>query len=182
VDAFTTGIGAGWTWSNEVASAWRVDAQGWLEIDSQESPPMHNLLLRDFPGTSFDVKVRLRFPPTSSGFAGLVLMGDDPDTRLEIGWAKQGLSATQYKDGNLVSGTAMYARDLHVPADRDIRLLVEVADGRYHVQYYDQKYAQYLEFSSKADLDPTYTRIGLTAYRVGPGGAGTAAFDSIEFY
>ena len=63
--------------------AWRITPAGWLEIDSQESPPKHNLLLRDVPGTSYQVKVRLRFPATAAGFAGIVLTGDDPETWLD---------------------------------------------------------------------------------------------------
>jgi hypothetical protein len=182
VDDFTGGIGAGWTWTNEVPDAWRVDAQGWLEIDSAESPPMHNLLLRDVPGTSFNVKVRLRFPATASGFAGLVLIGDDPGDWLEYGWYKGGLRAYEYKNGSMVSGAMMYNRDVHAPADRDVRLILTVDGSSFRVQYYDRQEAQYLDWGPpESVVTGSYTHVGLITYR-NTGAAGTAAFDSFEIY
>jgi hypothetical protein len=183
VDDFTAGVGAGWSWTNESVEARRTSPEGWLEIDSQESPPMHNVLLRDAPGTSYNVRLRLRFPATAAGFAGLVLMDDDPETRLEFGWTKEGLSTNEYKDGSLTAGAMMYTRDLNVSANRDIRLVLKVSDGGYRAQYYDREAAQYLGFGAGGDdLGSTFTHVGLMVYRNGAGGAGTAAFDSIEIY
>jgi hypothetical protein len=159
-----------------------VDAQGWLEIDSQESPPLHNVLLRDVPGPSYNLKVRLRFSPNASGFAGIVLMGDDPDTRLEYGWTKKGLSANQYKNGSLVSGAMMYTRDVGAPADRDVRLILLVDGTSFRVRYFDRSNGTYLDWGPpESVLTATYTRVGLMTYR-NTGAAGTAAFDSVEFY
>lgn len=181
-DDFTKGISGGWAWTNEDPSGWRVDTQGWLEIDAQEGPPVTNILLRDAPGTSYKVKVRLRFPTTASGFAGLVLMGDDPDTRLEFGWAKDGLTTRQYEHGASVDEALMYTKDVNVAADRDIQLILSVDGSRYKAQYYDQKSGQYMSFGLVADSKTPFTRVGLTAYRTGVGLPATAAFDSIVFY
>jgi hypothetical protein len=182
LDDFTTGLGAGWSWTNESAGAWRISPAGWLEIDSQESPPKHNLLLRDVPGTSYQVKVRLRFPATASGFAGLVLMGEDPETWLEFGLTKEGLSVNEYAGGNLVAGSMMYTRDLHVAPGRDIRLILAVDGDSYVPKYYDRKYDQYFDLGPAAEIfKATYTRVGLMVYRT-TGAGGTAAFDSVEIY
>jgi hypothetical protein len=182
LDEFTSGVGAGWAWTNEDKSRWRVTPQGWLEIDSQESPPMHNVLLRDVPGTSYEVKVRLRFPAKTAGFAGLVLMGDDPGTWLEFGLTDEGLSANEYRDGSLVAGTMMYTRDLNVAADRDIRLILTVTGDDYRTRYYNRKYDQFFDLGpERSAFQSTYTRVGLMTYRT-TGAAGTAAFDSVEIY
>lgn len=182
LDEFTTDVGAGWSWTNENRDAWRVNPKGWLEIDSQESPPMHNLLLRDAPGTSYEVKLRLRFPATAAGFAGLVLTGDDPGTWLEFGWTKDGLSVNEYRDESIVAGTMMYTRDLHVPANRDVRLILTVDDDKYRTKYFDPEYDQYVDLGPEMSLfKSTYTQVGLLTYR-SEGAAATAAFDSIEIY
>lgn len=182
VDDFTGGLGSGWTWTNEDASAWQTSPQGWLQIDTQESPPMRNILLRDAPGASYKVTVRFRFPPTASGFAGVVLMGADPETRLEYGWTKEGLIAAQYDGGSVSESTLMYPRDVHAAADRDIQLTLEVSSGGYRAQYYDSKYRQFVDFGTGVDLDPGFTQVGLIAYRTGGGGAATADFDRITIY
>lgn len=182
VDDFTSGIGPGWTWTNEDTSAWRTSPRGWLQIDTQESPPMRNLLLRDTPGASYKVTLRFRFPPTASGFAGVVLMGADPETRLEYGWTKEGLIAAQYDGGSVSASTLMYPRDVHAAADRDIQLTLEVSNGGYRAQYYDSKYRQFVDFGTGVDLDPGFTQVGLIAYRTGGGGAATADFDRITIY
>ena len=182
VDDFTTGIGAGWTWTNEDPATWRTSPQGWLQIDTQESPPMRNILLRDVPGTSYKVKVRLRFPPTASGFAGVVLMGDDPDTRMEYGWAEQGLTTAQYEGGTLGASTLIYPRDLHSAADRDIQLILEVSDGSFRAKYYDREYRQFVDFGTGVDLSPTFTHVGLIAYQSEGSGGATADFDRITVY
>ena len=182
VDDFTTGLGAGWAWTNENADAWRISPKGWLEVESQESPPMHNLLLREVPGTSYEVKLRLRFPATAAGFAGLVLMGDDPGTWLEFGLTDEGLSANEYRDDSIVAGTMMYTRDIHLPADREVRLILTVDDDRYRTRYFDPEYDQYVDLGPEISLfKSTYTRVGLMTYR-SEGVVGTAAFDSIEIY
>lgn len=182
LDEFTTDLGAGWAWTNENADAWRITPKGWLEVDSQESPPMHNLLLRDVPGTSYEVKLRLRFPATAAGFAGLVLMGDDPGTWLEFGLTEEGLSANEYRDDSIVAGTMMYTRDIHLPADREVRLILTVDDDRYRTRYFDPEYDQYIDLGPEISLfKSTYTRVGLVTYR-SEGAVGTAAFDSIEIY
>jgi hypothetical protein len=182
LDEFTQGIGTGWAWTNENKDAWRITPAGWLEIDSQESPPKHNLLLRDVPGTSYQVKVRLRFPATAAGFAGIVLTGDDPETWLEFGLTTDGLSANEYKGGSLVSGATMYTKDLHVGANRDIRLVLAVDGTGYTAKYYDREYDQYVDFGPESEtFESTYTRVGLLVYRTTGAGA-TAAFDSVEIY
>jgi hypothetical protein len=182
LDEFTAGVGAGWTWTNEDKGRWRVTPQGWLEIDSQESPPKHNLLLRDVPGSAYEVKVRLRFPATAAGFAGLVLTGDDPETWLEFGLTDEGLSLNEYQGGRLVVGAMMYTRDLHVAANRDIRLILAVDGDRYMPKYYDREYDSYTDFGPDQEtFKSTYTRVGLLVYR-STGAAGTAAFDSVEIY
>jgi hypothetical protein len=182
VDEFTTAVGPGWSWTNEDKSTWRVTPQGWLEIDSQESPPMSNILLRDAPGTSYKVKVRLRFPATASGFAGLVLMGDDPDSRLEYGWTKHGLTTRQYKDGQSVDEGWMETKYAHVAADREIVLILSVDGGSFKVQYYDRKYDQFMDFGNMDDAETPFTRVGVTAYQTDAGPSATAAFDSIQFF
>jgi hypothetical protein len=182
LDEFTTALGAGWSWTNENAGAWRISPTGWLEIDSQESPPKHNLLLRDVPGASYQIKVRLRFPATAAGFAGLVLMGDDPETWLEFGLTDEGLSLNEYTNGRLVVGSMMYTRDLHVAANRDIRLILAVDGDHYLPKYYDREYDSYTDFGPEQEtFKSTYTRVGLMVYR-STGAAGTAAFDSLEIY
>ncbi|HEX2894554.1 MAG TPA: toll/interleukin-1 receptor domain-containing protein [Marmoricola sp.] len=181
-DDFTTGLGAGWTWTNEDATAWRTTPQGWLEIDSQESPPMHNLLLRDAPGSAYEIKVHLRFPSTAGGFAGLLLMGDDPGTWLEYGLTRKGLSENEYANGSIVTGAETDSRYLELPADRDIRLILAVDGRSYRIKYYDRKSDQYLDWTPPNSLlNATYSRIGLAAYR-NTGAAGTASFDSFEVY
>jgi hypothetical protein len=182
VDDFTTAVDPSWTWTNEDKNTWRVTPQGWLEIDTQESPPRHNLLLRDVPGTAYNVKVRLRFSPKASGFAGIVLAGDDPDNWFEYGWNEEGLSATEYKNGSLVSGATIRTPDVGAPANRDIRLILSVDGSSYQMQYFDSQQDMYLDWGPpESVLFAPYTRVGLMTYR-NTGAAGTAAFDSIEFY
>lgn len=182
LDDFTAAVDPSWAWTNEDKNAWRVSPGGWLEIESQESPPLHNLLLRDVPGASYNIKVRLRFPPDASGFAGIVLTGDDPGAWLEFGLTEEGLSANEYRDESIVTGTMMYARDLHIPANRDVRLILTVDDDSYRTKYFDPEYDQYLDLGPEVSLfKSTYTQVGLMTYR-SEGAAGTAVFDSIEIY
>jgi hypothetical protein len=180
-DDFTKALGAGWTWQTEDTSAWRISPEGWLEIDAQESPPFHNVLLRDVPGSAYKVKLRLRFPETASGFAGLVLMGDDSESRLQFGWSSKGLEVDQYRDGNLTAGTEIDNKDLHVTPGRDSRLFLDVSGGIYRARYLDPSDGSYWDIET-GDVDPTFTHLGLITYRTGAGGVGTAGFDRIESY
>jgi hypothetical protein len=180
-DEFTNAVGVGWTWQAEDPTAWRVSSGGWLEIDPQASPPFHNVLLRNAPGASYKVKLRLRFPSTVNGFAGLVLTGDDPESRLQFGWIREGLQVEEYHDGNIVAGTRIDNKDLHVTAGRSSELFLEVSGGVYRARYLDPSDGSFWDVSTD-DLDPEFTHIGLMAYRMGAGGTAPAAFDRIEFY
>lgn len=180
-DAFTQGVGAGWTWQSEDASAWRVTRRGWLEIDAQSSPPFHNILLRDAPGTSYKVKLRLRFPDTVPGFAGLVLMGDDPGSRLQFGWSSKGLEVDEFHDGNMTAGTQIANVDLHVAPGRTSELFLEVGGGIFRARYLDPSDGSFWDIETGA-LDPAFTRLGLMTYRTAAGRGGVAGFDRIETY
>jgi hypothetical protein len=180
-DGFTGAVGSGWTWQNEDPTSWRVTPKGWLEIDPQSSPPFHNLLLRDAPGATYKVKLRLRLPPTTNGFAGLVLTADDPETRLQFGWGQEGLEVDEYRDGNITAGVRLDNKDLHVTADRTSELFLEISGGIYRARYLDPSDGSYWDVNTGA-LDPAFTHVGLIAYRTGAGGTAAAGFDRIEFY
>jgi hypothetical protein len=179
-DEFSKSVDPSWTWESEDPAAWRVSADGWLQIDAQQGPPFRNLLLRTAPSGSYSVKVRLRFPASASGFAGLVFTGDNPDTRLQFGWTQKGLSATDYKDGNIVADSIMKTADLPVSKNRDALLVLEVKDGLYRTRYYNPGEDSYWDMGT-ARLDPAYTRVGLLVYSKN-GATITAGFDSFAIF
>ena len=180
VDDFTTGVDPGWTWTNEDPKAWRTTPQGWLEVDAQASPPMHNVLLRDAPGTTYKIRLRLRYPASTPGFAGIVLTGNDPESRLQFGWTETGLGDFVYRDGNLAAGGEIATKDMDTDKARDAVLVLEVSGGVYHARYLNPETGENWDLSV-GDVDPSFTRLGVIAYGTASR-AGTAAFDSFEIY
>ena len=179
-EEFTKAVDPSWTWLNENKAAWRVSDKGWLEIDAQQAPPYRNVLLRAVPKGSYSIRVDLKFPAGASGFAGLVVTGADPDSRLQFGWTKTALSATEYKDGSIVTDSQMLTSDLPVSTSRDAQLLFEVKDGMYVTKYYNPEIDSYFDMGTTR-LDPTYTKVGLMVYSTS-GATVTASFDRFEIF
>jgi hypothetical protein len=179
-DEFTGAVDPSWTWLNEKAGAWKVTPQGTLEIIGQQAPPFRNVLLRAAPTGSYSVKLNLTFPTKGAGFTGLVLTGDDPDTRLQFGWTETALVTLTYTNGTVVDDNEMMTADLPVKPGGDAQLLLEVKDGLYVTKIYDPKYDTWYDMGT-GRLDPAFTRLGLLAYAKSSSTV-TGSFDRFEIF
>jgi hypothetical protein len=179
-DEFTGAVDPSWTWVNEKPGAWKVTAQGKLEIIGQQPPPYRNVLVRAAPTGSYSVKLNLTFPAKGKGFTGLVVMGNDPNTRLQFGWTDTALVTLTYKDGSIDNDNEMMTADLPVKPGGEAQLLFEVKDGLYTTKIYDPKYDTWLDMGT-GRLDPAFTKVGLLVYSKA-GAAVTASFDRIEIF
>ncbi|TQM64257.1 toll/interleukin-1 receptor domain-containing protein [Humibacillus xanthopallidus] len=178
-DEFTGSVDKSWTWVNEKPEAWKVTAQGTLEIVGQQPPPFRNVLVRTAPTGSYSVKLNLTFPTKGKGFTGLVLTGKDPDTRLQFGWTETALVTQTFTNGDIADDSEMMTADLPVKPGGDAQLLLEVRAGLYITSIYDPKYDTWYDMGT-GHLDPGFTRLGLLVYS--KTGAVTGTFDRFEIF
>jgi TIR domain/Beta xylosidase C-terminal Concanavalin A-like domain len=181
VDEFEGTLAKGWAWVEEDPTAWAV-SDGELRIDLQTSPPLRNVLLREMPSGDVAVTTQLDFDPevsdqASSGgpsqFAGLVLTGDDPDTRLEFCWTSDGLSLMSWVDGAIRDGSQITADQFTKDEWIGAELTLQVRSGYYTAVFSSQTSPDW-EIDTKK-LDPSFDRVGLIASTTEQPG-GTAAF------
>ena len=182
VDEFDGTLGEGWTWQDEDPQAWAI-ADGALRIDLQTSPPLRNVLLREMPSGDFTVTTQIDFNPQASDqpssgsptqFAGLVLTGDDPDTRLEFCWTSDGLSLMSWADGTMRDGSQItadqFTKDEWIGAELSIR----VRSG-YYTAVFSSRTNPDWEIDTKT-LDSSFRRVGLIASTTEEAGGESAAF------
>lgn len=91
VDQFSGGVGEGWQWLRENASAWDTDVTpGFLRLLTEQGSlwgtggvPARNVLLRQAPGGNFSIMTKMTFIPSSiTQQLGLMLYSND-DTFLQ---------------------------------------------------------------------------------------------------
>ncbi|EWT01980.1 hypothetical protein N865_20480 [Intrasporangium oryzae NRRL B-24470] len=179
-DEFTKTVDPSWTWLNEKPGAWKVTAPGRLEIVGQQPPPYRNVLLRTAPTGSYSIRLDLALPAAGAGFAGLVLMGDDPSTRLQFGWTEKALLTMTYHNGNIEDDQEMLTADLPVKPGHDAQLLFELKNGSYVTKIYYPAYDTYYDMG-QGRLDPSFTKVGLLVYSKA-GATVTGSFDRFEIY
>jgi hypothetical protein len=124
----------------------------------------------------------LRFLETPTGFAGVVLTGDDLDSRLQFGWTDASIEVVEYEDGNIAYDAMIDKGQFPVAADRDIQLILEMKDGHYKVRFFNSEVGDYWDLGEPRKSETVFTRVGLMAYRAA-GATNTAAeFDRFQLY
>ena len=182
VDEFEGELADGWTWEDEDPEAWAI-SDGALRIDLQTSPPLRNVLLREMPSGDFTVTTQIDFNPQASDqppsggpaqFAGLVLTGDDLDTRLEFCWTSDGLSLITWADGTIRDGSQIaadqFTKDEWIGAELSLRMR-----SGYYTAVFSSQTSPDWEIDTKT-LDSTFHRVGLIASTTEEAGGESAAF------
>lgn len=182
VDEFEGELAEGWTWEDEDPDAWAI-SDGALRIDLQTSPPLRNVLLREMPSGDFSVTTQIDFNPQASDqppsggpaqFAGLVLTGDDLDTRLEFCWTSDGLSLITWADGTIRDGSQIaadqFTKDEWIGAELSLRMR-----SGYYTAVFSSQTSPDWEIDTKT-LDSTFHRVGLIASTTEEAGGESAAF------
>lgn len=182
VDEFDGKLGEGWTWQDEDPQAWAI-TDGALRIDLQTSPPLRNVLLREMPSGDFTVTTQIDFNPRASDqpssggptqFAGLVLTGDDPDTRLEFCWTSDGLSLMSWADGTMRDGSQITADQFTKGEWIGAELSIRMRSGYYTAVFSSETNPDW-EIDTKT-LDSSFHRVGLIASTTEEAGGESAAF------
>ena len=182
VDEFDGTLGEGWTWQDEDPQAWAI-TDGELRIDLQTSPPLRNVLLREMPSGDFTVSTQIDFNPELSDqasaagpshFAGLVITGDDPDTRTEFCWTSEGLSLMSWGNGSIRDGSQIPVDAFMTDEWIGAELTFKVQSGFYTAVFSSEGNPEWEVDTRK--LDSSFNRVGLIASTTEEPGGESAAF------
>lgn len=182
VDEFDGTLGEGWTWQDEDPQAWAI-TDGALRIDLQTSPPLRNVLLREMPSGDFTVTTQIDFAPELSDrasaagpthFAGLVITGDDPDTRTEFCWTSEGLSLMSWGNGFIRDGSQIPVDTFMTDEWIGAELTLKVQSGFYTAVFSSEGTPEWEVDTRK--LDSSFHRVGLIASTTEEPGGESAAF------